>query len=219
MNGKDFSRHFYISCPAFLDFSGPAFPEKQDQKKNTTYVVEKISLLYSPERYFEEPQVLFYLQPFLSLNSVFPVFSVFYLTTAKIGSIHKFERNQPSEERANSVTKVSTILEILKIWSMIFRNKNTENCILKHKFSILKFIWPFSTIFSSFLLKNSTISNNALVTLRAKSSTTTQEPKRARERVCWRVESDRTPWMHVWEGSGYVLVLYGAVNTWQKEHF
>ena len=64
-----------------------------------------------------------------------------------------------------TVTRVSTIVEILKIWSTIFSNKNSVNCILLHKSIFIQF-WPFIKNFSTFsFLKKIKLSKNALVTL------------------------------------------------------
>ena len=56
-------------------------------------------------------------------------------------------------QATGNVTRLSTIVEISKIWSKIFSNKNPINCILLHKFSLFYLILIISTIFSTFLLK------------------------------------------------------------------
>ena len=60
---------------------------------------------------------------------------------------------------ANSVTRLSTIVEILKFWSKIFSNKNQKNCILLHKFSLFfhNFV-VFLNFFPTFSPKKYTIS-------------------------------------------------------------
>ena len=63
------------------------------------------------------------------------------------------------------MTRLSTIVEILKILITNFINKNPINCILLHKFSRFSLILIISTIFSTFLLEKLTISKNTLVTL------------------------------------------------------
>ena len=45
------------------------------------------------------------------------------------------------------------IVEILTIWSKIFINKNSKNCILLHEFSLFYTILAFSQFFPTFLLK------------------------------------------------------------------
>ena len=66
----------------------------------------------------------------------------------------------------SSVTKIFTIVEILKIYSKIFSNKNTRNCVLLYKFSLKKiFFYLFHKFSPHFHKNNSTISKNALVTL------------------------------------------------------
>ena len=75
--------------------------------------------------------------------------------------------NRKLPEGTNTVTRISTIVEILIIWFTIFSNKNSVNCILLHKF------WPFlhnfclfSQFFSpQFFAKKFKLSKNALVTL------------------------------------------------------
>ena len=42
----------------------------------------------------------------------------------------------PSSFSQHSVTRISTIVKILKIWSKIFCNKDTINCILLYEFSL-----------------------------------------------------------------------------------
>ena len=51
-------------------------------------------------------------------------------------------------EDEGNVTRLSTIVEILKI----LINKNSINCILLHRFSLFYLILIISTIFSTFLL-------------------------------------------------------------------
>ena len=38
----------------------------------------------------------------------------------------------PATPAGKNVTRLSTIVEILKIWNKIFNNKNSINCILLH---------------------------------------------------------------------------------------
>ena len=80
----------------------------------------------------------------------------------------------PCSNGTSSVTRVSTIVEILKIWSKIFSNKNAITCILSHEFSFFCTILAFFTFFPTFLLKKSIISKNALVT----QGTSSQRPHR-----------------------------------------
>ena len=64
-----------------------------------------------------------------------------------------------------AVTRVSTIVEILKIWSTIFSNKNSVNCILLHKFSLFSAILALFHNFFHIFTKKFKLSKNALVTL------------------------------------------------------
>ena len=55
---------------------------------------------------------------------------------------------------SNSVTRISTIVEILKILFKIFSNKNPKNYILLHEFSLfLTQFWSFSHFFLHFHIK------------------------------------------------------------------
>ena len=55
----------------------------------------------------------------------------------------------------DNVTRFSTIVEILKICSTIFSNKNTVNCVLLHKFSLFYTILALFHSFFHIFTKNS----------------------------------------------------------------